>query len=67
MESFVNGLPGRPHEILEKAIQGRGAFRRFKDRIRTLGLEQAWYGYQEDEYKRHAIRWCEENGVEYEE
>lgn len=66
MEDFIAGLPPHPQEILENAIRGKGAFRRFKDSVRRIGLEQAWYDFQEDTYKRQAIRWCEEEGIEYE-
>lgn len=66
MEDFIAGLPPRPQEILENAIRGKGAFRRFKDSVRRIGLEQAWYDFQEDSYKRQAIRWCDEEGIEYE-
>jgi len=66
MEAFISGLPKRPAELLSSAIRGRGAFSRFKDGVRRLGLEQAWYDFQDDAHKRMAIRWCQENGIEYE-
>ena len=44
MEEFVDNLPdGRKKGELYDAIQGRGAFRRFKDEVYELGLEQKWY------------------------
>lgn len=67
MENFVCMLSGTARDKLEFAIQGRGAFGRFKDRIRRLGLEQEWYDYQTEEYKKIAVRWCVENDIEYEE
>ena len=67
MESFVGTLSGSVRDRLSSAIQGRGAFRRFKDEIRRCGIDQEWYDYQETAYKRKAARWCEENGIEYEE
>lgn len=60
-------LTGTAHDKLESAIQGRGAFRRFRDGIRRFHLEQEWYDYQAAEYKKLAARWCEDNGIEYEE
>ena len=66
MEEFIAGLPERPAEILSSAIRGRGAFSRFKDGVRKLGLEQAWYDFQDNAHKHVAIRWCEENDIEYE-
>lgn len=67
MEDFIAVLPPRPQEFLSSAIRGRGAFRRFKDGVRTIGLEQAWYDFQEDAHKRKAKEWCEKEGIEYEE
>lgn len=66
MESFASTVPGAAGEKLAHAIQGRGAFRRFKDEIRLLDLEDQWYSYEEDPHKRAAIAWCEENGLEWE-
>lgn len=66
MEDFVYSLSGPAMEKLSRAISGRGAFRRFKDGIRQLGIEQQWYDYQADAYKKKAIKWCKENGLKYE-
>lgn len=48
---------------LHSALSGRGAFRRFKDAVRRMGLEQEWYRFRDAEYKRVAIEWCEDCGV----
>lgn len=65
MEEFVGNLPnGRKKEELYDSIQGRGAFRRFKDSVCDLGLEQKWYKYRDDAYEKLAIEWCEDNGIE---
>lgn len=66
MEGFVYGLPRTPaRDRLEKAIHGKGAFRRFKDSVRQMGIEQIWYDYRDDAYKKMAAQWCEENRIEY--
>lgn len=67
MEDFINTLSGTSHDKLARAIQGKGAFRRFKDMVYDLGIDQRWYDFQASAYKRKAIGWCEENGIEYEE
>lgn len=66
IEDFVYSLPDPAKDKLSRAINGRGAFRRFKDGIRQLGIEQQWYDYQADAYKKKAVKWCEDNGLEYE-
>ena len=66
MEAFVDVLSGPAQERLATAISGRGAFRRFKDEVRRLGIVEQWYAWDDDAYRRKAIEWCEENGIEYE-
>ena len=65
MEDFVDMLSGTAHDRLSSAIQGRGAFRRFKDAVVKMGIDQEWYNFQADAYKSKAIRWCEDNGIDY--
>lgn len=65
MEEFIDNLPeGRKQDKLYDAIQGSGAFRKFKDEVCELGLEQKWYKYRDNAYEKLAIEWCKENGIE---
>ena len=65
MEEFIDSLPeGYKQDKLYDAISGRGAFRRFKDEVYELGLEQKWYKYRDREYEKLAIEWCEKNSLE---
>ncbi len=66
MEDFVYSLPASRRERLARAISGKGAFRRFKDGIRQMGIEEQWFDSQAETYKRMAIEWCEDNHIEYE-
>jgi hypothetical protein len=50
-------------QLLE-AIQGRGAFGRFKDRIHEAGVADDWYEYRADRYRQIALDWCEAHGLE---
>lgn len=66
MEDFIEDLPdGEQKYTLSMAINGRGAFRRFKDTIHRFGLEDSWYPFRDKCYARVARRWCEDNDVEY--
>ena len=66
MERFIWSLPeGRTQDSLERAIRGKGAFRRFKDTVRRFGMEQQWYDFQEAKYREIAVEWCESHGFEY--
>ncbi len=39
-------------DVLAGAIQGRGAFRRFKDKLYDLSLEKQWYQYRDEAYEK---------------
>ena len=47
------------------AIKGRGAFRRFKDRIHQYGLAEAWYQYLDEALEKIAKSWCEAHEIDY--
>lgn len=57
MEEFIWTLKGEKANQLERVIQGRGAFRRFKDMINHMGIEQKWYHFQAEYYKKLAVEW----------
>jgi len=46
-------------------IRGSGAFRRFKDGIHRFSVQDDWYRYRYEAFKKIAIEWCEENEIEY--
>ena len=46
-------------------IRGRGAFRRFKDRMQMYGMADEWYQYRDAALREIAIAWCEEHGIPY--
>ena len=52
---------------LYRLIQGKGAFRRFKDYCIEVNIIQDWYNYREEKYKEIAINWCKENDLKYKE
>ncbi|QQK76897.1 hypothetical protein HUG15_15865 [Salicibibacter cibarius] len=68
MEIFIDSLSDEKKQAtLTEAIRGKGAFRRFKDRIVDLNVEDDWHEFKEKEYLAFACRWCEENGIAYNE
>ena len=50
---------------LQRLIQGKGAFRRFKDYCNRMNIIQEWYEYRDKRYKEIAIDWCRKNELEY--
>ncbi|MFD0676889.1 MULTISPECIES: UPF0158 family protein [unclassified Paenibacillus] len=68
MESYIYSLENEQSaRSLLEAIQGKGAFRRFKDTLAYLGILDNWYAYRHECYKKIAIEWCEDNSLEYSE
>lgn len=51
-------------ELLDK-ITGRGAFRRFKNALHMIGIEEEWYRFRQEELEKIAIEWLEENQISY--
>jgi hypothetical protein len=48
---------------VSRAIHGAGAFRMFKDTVRRLGIEPAWFAFRADALREIAVEWCEENQI----
>ena len=48
------------------AIQGRGAFRRFKDTVDYVGLRNEWFEFRDNCYRSRAEDWCRDHGLEWE-
>jgi hypothetical protein len=50
---------------LARAIQGKGAFRCFRDEPREEcpGLLPAWYGFRDVQVKRRAVQWLAGNSL----
>ena len=66
MERFIWDIKdGRVRNKLLRAINGKGAFRRFKDTISEWpDLEKQWYEYEDDSIKKEILDWLESIGIE---
>jgi predicted nucleotidyltransferase len=54
----------RARDLLERAIEGRGAFRRFKDTLLEFPeLRDAWFGFPDVRTERRAIEWLARHAV----
>jgi len=66
MEDFAASVSNdHKREMLEVALEGRGAFRRFKDTLIRTGLEEKWYGFRFEAFVGIAKEWCEDNNISY--
>ena len=63
MRDFVSRVPDRrASDQLARAIEGRGAFRRFKDTLYELpDLREKWFVFHDVRMRRRAIEWLQIN------
>ncbi len=67
MKEFIETIEDvKLYNQLQIAINGRGAFRRFKDTCINFDIIEAWYKYRDKRYKDIAIEWCNDNNINYE-
>lgn len=52
-------------DMLLRSIKGKGAFKRFKDQIIDFEIEDQWYSYRKERFKQIAIKWCQDNNLNY--
>lgn len=68
MEDFIETIEDvKLYNQLCIAINGKGAFRRFKDTCINFEIIEDWYKFRNKKYKEIAINWCKENNIDYEE
>lgn len=66
MEDFCLEFEDRDKgKELHRLIKGDGAFRRFKNAIREMSVDDAWYKFKQGALEKIAIEWLEENGISY--
>jgi len=66
MVDFIETIDNeKVKEELQRLIQGKGTFRRFKDYCFEANIIQDWYKYKEQKYKEIAINWCVVNKLQY--
>ena len=65
MERFCALLDNEEQsEELQYALRGRGAFRRFKDKVQQLGVREDWFRFRDGELLEFAAEWLQDNGIE---
>jgi hypothetical protein len=65
MADFVASIQHRrASDLLERAITGRGAFRRFKDTLVEFpDLREQWFRFRDARAARRALRWLADEGL----
>jgi hypothetical protein len=67
MEAFIGTVrDSRLQSRLDRAIRGRGAFRRFKDELRDADTddEQRWYAFKQQRLEERAREWLADERIE---
>jgi hypothetical protein len=66
MQDFIDGLnDSHLQELLETAIQGSGAFRRFKDVLyRYPEVQSDWFKFRDERERQRQLDWLAEEGIE---
>ena len=66
IEDFIETIENvEINNNLQRLIQGKGAFRRFKDYCAKMNIIQEWYDFKNKRYKEIAIEWSKQNKLEY--
>lgn len=66
MRNFVYSLNESDiKDELESALHGKGAFRRFKSAVHYTGMNNMWYSFRDTVYREIAIKWCQQNNLNY--
>jgi hypothetical protein len=65
MQEFIDTVSDKPfRQLLEVAIQGKGAFRRFKDVLaRDPAEQQRWFAFRLDRLNTRVREWLADEGV----
>jgi hypothetical protein len=66
MADFARGITDeRAGRRLARAIAGKGALRRFKDKLceEYLALLPAWYAFRDTRASRRAVQWLADNSL----
>jgi hypothetical protein len=66
MEDFIDTISDlKLRQKLATSIQGKGAFRRFRDVLVSHPDEEArWYAYKDEQARQRALQWLDEEGIE---
>lgn len=65
MRSFALMQEGAAGDRLKRAVEGRGAFKRFKDEVTKLGIEEDWLAFRDESRAETARDFLEANGVRW--
>ena len=66
MERFCHTIEdARVQNILLRAINGKGAFHHFKDKVYEEGIDKDWYWFQNNAFKQIAVGFLESQEIAF--
>ena len=66
MEQFAYSVADEEaSDELLAALHGRGAFRYFKDTVRRLGIQQDWYRFRDEAFRKIARDWLRAHSIPF--
>ena len=65
MHGFAFMQEGAAGDRLRRAVEGRGAFKRFKSEVARLGIEEDWLAFRDESRAETARDFLEANGVRW--
>ena len=66
MEDFCDEQTKEIQNILNKILNGKSPFRKFKDKVFELDIRDEWFAFQKEKLEKVAIDWCEMNNISIE-
>jgi hypothetical protein len=64
MENFVDEQQKDIQDILNRILNGKRPFGRFKDKIFELDIREEWFEFKKVQLEKIALDWCEVNNIE---
>lgn len=61
---FIAQQAPEHHDRVSTFFQRKGAYRRYKDWLFEVGLEQDWYAFEARRTREALHQWCSDNGVQ---
>lgn len=65
MVDFARGRPEHQADRLLDQLNGKGAFRRFKDAVHRLGIQDDWHAFRDEAIRQYAVHWLEAHDIPY--
>ena len=66
MEEFIENISNEnKRRQLESCMWQKGMYRKFKDKLLQIGLEEQYYTFYDEKLKEIAIEWCKDNHLEW--